>query len=45
MHVRYGTRLVPVVVGGSVLWLLILFAFLLGDYFTRGWLGAGSAWH
>jgi cytochrome c oxidase subunit 4 len=45
MHVRYGTRLVPVIVGGSILWLLILFAFLLGDYFTRGWLGAGSAWH
>ncbi|MCL4836578.1 MAG: cytochrome C oxidase subunit IV family protein [Thermoanaerobaculia bacterium] len=44
MHVRYGTQLIPIVVGSSVLWLLILLAFTLADYFTRGWMGAGSSW-
>jgi len=44
MHVRYSTQLIPIVVGSSVLWLLILLAFTLADYFTRGWMGAGSSW-
>ena len=37
MHVRYGNRLTWVVVGASFFWILILFAFLLGDYLSRPW--------
>lgn len=44
MHVRYSTRLIPLVAGAGVFWLLILFGFTMADYLTRGWLGAGSAW-
>lgn len=44
MHVKYGTRLVPLVAAGSFFWLLILFGFTLSDYFSRGWLGAGTPW-
>ena len=44
MHVRYGSRLIPILVGTSVLFLMILLAFTLADYLTRGWMGAGSAW-
>ena len=44
MHVRYSTRLIPVVAAGGFLWLLILFGITMSDYLTRGWLGAGSAW-
>ena len=44
MHVRYSGRLIPIVVGSSLLWLMILLAFTLADYFTRGWMGAGSSW-
>ncbi len=39
MHVRYGTRLVPLVIAASVFWLLILFGLSLCDYLMRGWLG------
>ncbi len=38
MHVRWGTRLTWVVVGSGVYFLLILFAFTMMDYLTRGWL-------
>jgi caa(3)-type oxidase subunit IV len=44
MHVRYSTRLIPVVVVGGFCWLLILFGFTMADYLSRGWLGAGAAW-
>lgn len=44
MHVRYATRLIPIVVAGGVFWLLILFGLTMADYVTRGWLGAGAAW-
>jgi cytochrome c oxidase subunit 4 len=44
MHVKYSTRLVPVVAVGAVLWLLILFGLTMADYVSRGWLGAGSPW-
>ena len=39
MHVRHATRLTKVVVSSSFAFLLILMAFTLSDYFTRGWLG------
>ena len=39
MHVRYGTRLIPLVVLAGLFWLVILIALSLTDYWTRGWLG------
>ena len=39
MHVRYGTRLIPLVVAAGLFWLVILIALSLTDYLTRGWLG------
>jgi cytochrome c oxidase subunit 4 len=38
MHVRYSSRLTWVVIGAGFFWLLILLAFTLSDYLTRGWL-------
>ena len=35
MHVRYGARLIWVVVIGSVFWLGILMTLTFGDYLTR----------
>ena len=43
MHVRYATRLIPLVVGTGVFFLLVLLS-TIADYMSRGWLGAGSAW-
>jgi cytochrome c oxidase subunit 4 len=37
MHVRYGSRLVWVVLGAGVLWLFLLISITLGDYLSRGW--------
>ena len=39
MHVRYGTRLIPLVVAAGLFWLILLIALSLTDYLTRGWLG------
>ena len=44
MHVKYSTRLIPVVAVGGAFFLLILFAITMSDYLSRGWLGAGSSW-
>jgi cytochrome c oxidase subunit 4 len=44
MHVRYSTRLIPVVVFGGVFFLLVMFGITMSDYVSRGFLGAGSAW-
>lgn len=44
MHVKYGTRLIPLVAAGGVFFLLILFGITMSDYMTRGWLGAGTPW-
>jgi hypothetical protein len=38
MHLRHGTILMKVVVGGGMLWLAILLVFSLADFNTRGWL-------
>jgi cytochrome c oxidase subunit 4 len=38
MHVRWSDRLTGVVVASSFIWLIILFAFTLGDYLSRGWI-------
>jgi cytochrome c oxidase subunit 4 len=37
MHVRYSSKLTWVFVAAGVIWLIILFAFTLSDYLTRGW--------
>ncbi|HSE37170.1 MAG TPA: cytochrome C oxidase subunit IV family protein [Blastocatellia bacterium] len=37
MHVRYSSKLTWVFVGAGLIWLIILFAFTLSDYMTRGW--------
>ena len=39
MHVRYNTRLIPVIIVSGLFFLLILFSLLFADYFSRGWLG------
>jgi cytochrome c oxidase subunit 4 len=44
MHVKYGTRLIPLVVSSGFFFLLILFVITMSDYMTRGWLGAGTPW-
>jgi cytochrome c oxidase subunit 4 len=44
MHVKYGTRLIPVVIGSGVFFLLVLFTITMSDYMSRGWLGAGTPW-
>lgn len=38
MHVRYNEPLVRVFAGAGFLWLAILIALLLADYFSRDWL-------
>ena len=38
MHVRYGAPLVRIVLGAAILWLVILFALMMADYASRGWL-------
>jgi cytochrome c oxidase subunit 4 len=38
MHVYYSSRLTWVVSVASFLWMALLFAFLLADYYSRGWL-------
>lgn len=44
MHVKYATRMIPLVAASGFFFLLILFALTMQDYLTRGWLGAGSPW-
>jgi len=39
MHVRYNTKLIPVVIFSGLFWLVILFTLTFADYFSRGWLG------
>ena len=38
MHVRYSSRLIWLIVGSALFWLVILFALTFSDYSTRGWL-------
>jgi cytochrome c oxidase subunit 4 len=39
MHVRYGSKLIGLIVLSSVLWLAIMFLLTLADYWTRGSFG------
>jgi len=36
MHVRWSSRLTQVIVVSGVFWLIIMLAFTVSDYFTRG---------
>ena len=38
MHVRYSGRLIWLVIVSALLWLAIMFAITLSDYWTRAWL-------
>ena len=38
MHVRYSGRLIWLVIMSALLWLAIMFAITLSDYWTRTWL-------
>ena len=40
MHVRYSSRLIWLIVGSALFWLVILFALTFSDYSTRNWLPA-----
>lgn len=44
MHLRYGKPLTQVVVGGGLLWLVILLSGTIADYLSRNWLGTASGW-
>ena len=44
MHVKDATSLTKLFVGAGFLWMLILFALTLGDYFSRPWLSPGRWW-
>ncbi len=37
MHVKYSGKLIWVFAGSGFLWLVVLFAFTLSDYMSRGW--------
>lgn len=39
MHVRHSSRLMKVVVGAGIFWLVILIGLTMGDFISRGWLG------
>jgi cytochrome c oxidase subunit 4 len=38
MHALFEGKLVHVVIGGGIVWFLILISLTLGDHLTRGWL-------
>jgi cytochrome c oxidase subunit 4 len=42
MHVRYSTRLTPLVIASGLLGLVIMVGLTLADYATRGWLGVAG---
>ena len=39
MHGKYSTKLTKLVIASAFLWLLLLFAFTMSDFMSRGWLG------
>lgn len=42
MHAKYSTRLTKIVIVSGFAWLVLLLAFTLSDYLTRGWLGVAG---
>ena len=37
MHVKYSSKLTQLIIVAALFWFLILVAFTLSDYLTRGW--------
>jgi cytochrome c oxidase subunit IV len=44
MHVKYSSRLVWLFVAAGFLFLLIMFAFMMADYASRGWMEAPGSY-
>jgi cytochrome c oxidase subunit 4 len=44
MHVKQSSAMTKLFVVAGVFWMAILFAFTLGDYFSRNWLPRGTWW-
>lgn len=42
MHALLESKLLKLVVAGTLLWFLILVTLTIGDYITRGWLAFGG---
>jgi len=42
MHGKYSTRLTKLVIVSAFFWLLLLFAFTMSDFVSRGWLGVAG---
>ena len=44
MHVKQSSAMTKLFVVAGFFWMAILFAFTLGDYFSRNWLPRGKWW-
>lgn len=44
MHVRYSSKLTWVYAASGFFWLLVLLAFLMADYMSRGWQYTPQGW-
>lgn len=44
MHVKYGTKLIPLVAASGFFFVMLMFVITMSDYMSRGWLGAGTPW-
>jgi len=44
MHLKYSARLLWLVAGAGIIWLIIMFGITLSDYRTREWLERPKAW-
>ena len=44
MHVRWSSQLTKVFVAAGLLWLIILIAMTLSDFFTRNWIEKPHGW-
>ena len=42
MHMKYSTRMVPLVFASGIFGLVILLGITFADYFSRGWLGVAG---
>lgn len=44
MHLKYSARLLWLVAGAGIIWLIIMFSITLSDYRTREWLERPHSW-
>ena len=44
MHLKYSTKLLQLVAGAGVIWLIVMFSITLSDYRTRDWLQSVHPW-